>query len=102
MNPHLAPHEQDTIIQSEIIGNEIDFILRFENLDQDFKQLCFRIGMDARELPTFGAQSGRVGERNRHYSSYYDSDLRDIVAKRHAVDIARFGYEFEDASPHER
>lgn len=94
-NPRFAPHEQDNIIQSEIIGNKMDFVLRFENLERDFKRLCSRIGIEAPDLPNYDARSGRLGTNNQHYSNYYDSELRDIVANRQEADIRRFNYRFE-------
>ena len=92
-NPRLVSHEQNTIVQSEIIGDEIDFILRFENLAQDFQTLCTKLNIK-RELPQFDAKSGRLGEKYHHYSKYYDGKLRDLVAYKHAVDITRFDYVF--------
>jgi hypothetical protein len=97
-NPRLALHEQNSIIQSEIIGDEIDFILKFENLSQDFKLLCSRLSREIAELPHFVAKSGRVDEKDQHYSKFYDDELRDIVARRHKADIRRFNYSFGDVS----
>lgn len=94
-HPRLASHEQDTVIQSAIIGSEIDFVLRFENLGPDFKRLCARIGLEAPELPNYSARSGRVGLNKQHYSCYYDAELREIIANRHKDDIRRFNYKFE-------
>jgi len=93
LNPRLMPHEQDTVIQSEIIGDDVDLILRFEYLAQDFQTLCTMLNT-RRTLPRFDAQSGRLGNKFQHYSSYYDERLRQIVAKRHSADIQRFNYEF--------
>ena len=93
-NPRLVSHEQNTVVQSEIIGDEIDFILRFENLAQDFRTLCTKLNIK-RELPYFDAKSGRLGGKYQHYSKYYDNYLRDLVAYKHAIDIKRFNYEFE-------
>ena len=32
---------------------------------------------------------------HEHYSSYYDDQTRDLVAKYAAGDLTRFGYRFE-------
>ena len=96
-HPRLAPHEQDTVIQSDIIGNDIDLVLRFENLEQDFNHLCSRIGIVAPELPNYSARSGRAGDNKQHYSHYYDAELRDVIANRHIADICRFNYKFEQS-----
>jgi len=65
----------------------IDFIGRFETLNEDFNQIKAVIGLEA-ELPHLNA-SKRAG-----YQSYYDDETREIVAHWFHVDIALFGYHF--------
>ncbi len=101
-SPVLANHEQDSIIQSDILGDELDFILRFENLQGDFDALCKALDTPKPDLPYFTAMSGREGKNNKHYSAYYDDELHDIVATRHLRDIERFGYTFESKSSAEQ
>ena len=81
------------MVQSEIIGDEIDFILRFENLTEDFQTLCAKLNIK-RDFPYFDAKPGRLGEKHQHYSRCFDEKMRDIIAYKHAVDIALFNYEF--------
>jgi chondroitin 4-sulfotransferase 11 len=74
----------------EVSGTpRVDFVARLENLPQDFRLVCDRLGLPDARLP----------HRNRrlhwHYSHYYDRTTRDIVATYYARDIAHFGYEFE-------
>ena len=92
-HPKLVAHEQCTLLQSEIIGSELDMIMRYESLELDFNTLCEKLGIQ-KELPYFHAKSGRV-EKRKHYSHYYNDDLKDIVSKNFEVDIMRFGYSFE-------
>jgi len=65
----------------------LDFVARFESLEQGFRSICQRLGIEA-ELP----------HENRHdhgdYRCYYDAAARDFVRARWARDVEAFGYEF--------
>ena len=65
----------------------IDFIGKFESINDDFDQIKSIIGIEA-ELPHLNA-SKRAG-----YQSYYDDETRLIVAQWFHEDIEVFGYSF--------
>lgn len=88
-SPNLRDHEQESIIQSDIIGNEVDMVLRFEHLQDDFSYLCKKIGVEAR-LPH--VEIGQ-GERT-HYSEYYTDEQRFLIERMFGKDIDRFNYSF--------
>jgi hypothetical protein len=67
----------------------VDHVMRFESLQADFDRVCERVGVPKCHLPNRN-KSNRV-----HYSQYYDDDLIELVARRHAFEIRQFGYEFE-------
>ena len=68
----------------------VDYIMRFENLAEDFRTVCGKIGISAATLP-------RYNRSNReHYSKYYDDELRELVRTQFAAEIERFGYTFEE------
>ena len=73
------------------LGDELDLILRFERLADDFRVLCERIGLRPEPLPR------RNASVHDHYSAFYDRELRDVVGARFAEEIEAFGYEFEEA-----
>jgi len=68
----------------------VDYIMRFENLAEDFRTVCGKVGISAATLP-------RYNRSNReHYSKYYDDELRELVRTQFAAEIERFGYTFEE------
>jgi Sulfotransferase family len=75
--------------ESDPFGN-VDYVMRFENLADDFRTVSMKLGIPDAPLP-------RYNRSNReHYSKYYDTDLRELIRKRFAPEIDRFGYAFEE------
>lgn len=66
----------------------VDFVARFENLQQDFATICHRLNRTA-QLPQL-----RKSQRG-DYRKYYDDESKAIVAHWFAKDIAHFGYRYE-------
>ncbi len=67
----------------------VDYIMRFENLADDFRTVCGTLEISPATLPRYNRSS------REHYSKYYDNDLRELVRSRFAAEIDRFGYTFE-------
>jgi chondroitin 4-sulfotransferase 11 len=73
--------------QSDWMPTNPTYLLRFENLLDDFKQIqeytnCF--------VPLGHENS----TKHKHYTEYYTDATRDLVAELYAQDIARFDYKF--------
>jgi hypothetical protein len=66
----------------------VDFIGRFENLENDAQVVLTRIGLPSRQLPHKQASAHGA------YPGYYDSRARDRVHALYANDIQKLGYEF--------
>jgi chondroitin 4-sulfotransferase 11 len=70
--------------QGEII---VDFIGRYEQLEDEFSRIKKRLSLDA-ELPHVNKSA------HDDYRKYYTDETRDIVSKRFEKDIRHFGYAF--------
>jgi len=85
-----ARPQLDYLIDAD--GREcVDYVGRFERLDEHYGEIRDRLGLARRRLPHI-----RHGSSHPHYSLFYSDRTRDIVADRFAADIARFGYGFDD------
>jgi hypothetical protein len=90
----LIDEEWDTNDRFYIIDGNlcVDYVIRYESLAEGLRGVCKRVGLPELTLPNL--KSG-FRKRGRHYSEYYDSETRDLVAGRHKNDIQFFGYSFE-------
>jgi hypothetical protein len=68
----------------------VDYIMRFENLAEDFRTVCGTLAISPPTLPRYNRSS------RDHYSKYYDDELRELVRTRFAAEIERFTYTFEE------
>lgn len=68
--------------------DEIDFLIRFEHLQEDFDNVSLKLGLPLRELPKMNAS------KKVHYSEYYDENLKELVARRFAEEIEIGNYEY--------
>jgi hypothetical protein len=92
----------------------VDFIGRFEKLQQDFDIVCSRLGIPERPLPHIRQEAhlklrwGHVKERNNLWRRYWHKDkpyerfyktkdMVELVGRIYRSDIDAFGYKFGDA-----
>jgi sulfotransferase famil protein len=74
--------------EKDPFGN-VQRIMRFEHLAEDFRLVCAELSLPAATLPEHNRST------REHYSKYYDDELRGLVGKRFAPEIERFGYTFD-------
>jgi hypothetical protein len=67
----------------------VNYIMRFENLADDFCTVCAALNISPTSLPGYNRSN------REHYSKYYDEELRESVREQFAAEIERFGYTFE-------
>ena len=67
----------------------MDYICRFETLREDAVAVSDKIGFRLK-LPHLRKS------KHRHYSEYYDTEAREIVANAYKKDIEYFGYQFNE------
>lgn len=70
----------------------MDFVGRFERLEEDFRDVCEKMGLPVLKLPhLLATRDGRS-----HYSEYYDDETRGLVYERYRKDIETYGFEFHE------
>ena len=68
---------------------KLDFIGRFENLQEDFNIVCKNVGIEPIALP-------RINYSNRTpYQEYYDEETRGVIFNEYYEDIKMFGYRYD-------
>lgn len=76
--------------QQSLATDKINLVLKFENLQEDFKQ-----------IQKFYGIKKPLGKKNttkhEHYSKYYENDdyLINKIGELYALDIKRYNYDFE-------
>jgi len=81
-----------TKFQSEMVVDDagnliVDFLGRYETLNQDFSHICRKIGVDA-SLPHLNRS------RHQDYRSYYNKHTKKLIEDHYARDNEFFGFDF--------
>jgi hypothetical protein len=98
LDPHRKYHyiiDTSIELQSDYVvdlhGNVIlDYVGRYEHLQDDFTEACHRIGIRPRKLPR-----KRQAKDRAPYQAYYTDDTAQLVATYFKRDIDMFAYSFE-------
>ncbi len=87
------PWEQNQKIDyCEILDDEIDFIGKFENIEEDFQIVANNIGLENKKISYIECLN-KIDKKN--YTNYYDKNSIDKVNKMYNCSIKRFGYKYE-------
>jgi hypothetical protein len=84
----------ENCIYRNILSEEIDFIGRFENIEEDWAFVSDMLKEKPPELTNFHVTKRPDYKKKKHYTEYYDDEAREIVAERYEKDIEYFGYKF--------
>jgi hypothetical protein len=68
----------------------VDFIGRYENLTEDFRQVCQHLGLNC-ELP----HKRKAATRDKDFRSYYNDRTAELIQTHYQADIERFAYHFD-------
>lgn len=79
----------DNSVYRNIIGEEMNFIGRFENLQEDYNEICKKCNITESKLQLIENSPERL-----KYYEYYDQESKDLIAKKYRLDIKMFNYEF--------
>ena len=71
----------------------VDFVGKFEDMQQDFDEICDIIEIPREKLPHLN--KGMRSKRKKHYSEFYTEESKELVRKLYRKDIEFFGYEYE-------
>lgn len=92
--------------QYSYIKDKMNFVGRFENLQEDFDTICDMIGLKKGRLPHI-MQSGhpdyykdgypmdKIFDKNKNYDylRMYDNDVKELVYAKYEIDFLTFNYE---------
>ncbi len=80
---------QYDILYSDLKGSKLDYIGKYENLQDDFDIICDKLNIDKKILPH--------DNKTNHtpYWEYYDEDSKLMVEEKYKLDIDNFGYRFK-------
>jgi hypothetical protein len=74
--------------ENKIHSIAVDFVLRHENIEKDFKALCEKLQIKDIPLPCVNPST------HDNYRSYYTDETKGLIGKAYSTDIRLFEYEF--------
>jgi len=83
---HFLPQHEFVCTEGSALG--VDFVGRFERIEQDFESVRKKLGIG-------GALQHLNASKRQRYASYYNPKTIGIVADVYQKDIELFGYDFE-------
>ena len=85
----LTGGQYSTLIVQPTMADDVDCVLRYENLTEDFKVVQEKLNC-YEPIPHVNTSHGR-----KHYTEYYTShELIDVVSSYYEQDIEKYGYKY--------
>ncbi len=69
----------------------LDFYMRYENLEDDYKKICEIIKIPYEKLPKLKTKQRKI---KKNYSEYYNQKTKEMIANKFKREIEYFGYNF--------
>lgn len=89
---HFVPQHKFICFNDRIM---VDFIGRFESLEEDYNYISHKIGVSAK-LQHMNRTNSAGSTTHKDYKDYYDSETVEIVRRVYQKDITLFGYQFDN------
>ncbi len=90
---NLTPHARLMLNQKDYrVG--VDFVYRFENLEEDFKYICDKLKLPKLRLPSKEESYPEVDFEDDTYRQHFNEKSKKIIEEINKDDIIEFGYEF--------
>ena len=70
-----------------------NFVVRFENLENDMKKLCEELNIEYKPLIS---TKSLTRPQNISYQEYYDDEAKEIIREKNKQIIDYFGYSFKE------
>ena len=71
----------------------VDFVYRFENIEEDFEKICDILKIKTRLPPKEESYHG-IDFKDETYREHFNKESIDIISKINIDDIKEYGYEF--------
>ena len=71
-----------------------DFMIRYENLEDDYKTVCNHFNIPHEPLVKLNTETRLDVDEDRSYQKHYDDESRDFIKKVWSKVIKRYDYEF--------
>ena len=68
----------------------MDHYMKFENLDDDYKEICKKLKLPYKSLKKIGTFPFK--KKNEEYWKYYNYESGSVIAQRHKKTIEMFNY----------
>lgn len=88
--PHYET-QTDKFERQVITLDNINYIGRYENLQEDFNSVLEKLNLPKTTL----GHANKSKSSSKHYSEFYDDETRQIVEAEYSKDLLNFGYNFE-------
>jgi hypothetical protein len=82
---------QADVLAGEDGQSEMDYVGRYESLQESYDEICRRIGLPA------GVLARKNASIHSDYMNYYDAELKEMVGDFYRRDLELFGYPWGDS-----